>query len=149
MSLAIREALKAEKMGEVPVGAVLVSREEKIIGYGHNQPISLCDPTGHAEILALRMGAKNAENYRLPDTTMYVTLEPCIMCMAAIIHARVRRLVFGASDEKGGGAVSLYNLPGDRRLNHRVDITAGIFREESQKVLKNFFKNKRSTQCQM
>ncbi len=144
MKLAIIEAKKASMIDEVPVGAIIVDGTNNVIGTGHNQVISLADPTGHAEILALRMAAQNLKNYRLLNTTIYVTLEPCIMCMSAIIHARVKRLVFGAHDPKWGGAGSLYDLGSDNRLNHRIETSGGILREETAKIIKNFFINKRS-----
>ncbi|MCD4743773.1 MAG: tRNA adenosine(34) deaminase TadA [Desulfobacteraceae bacterium] len=144
MQLAINEAQKAALMDEVPVGAIIIDDMNKIIGTGYNQPISLNDPTAHAEILALRMAAQNLNNYRLLNTTIYVTLEPCIMCMSAIIHARVKRLVFGAKDPKGGGAGSFYDLASDKRLNHNVKTDSGILSYETSNIIKNFFKNKRS-----
>lgn len=144
MQLAINEAQKAALMDEVPVGAIIIDDMNKIIGTGYNQPISLNDPTAHAEILALRMAAQNLNNYRLLNTTIYVTLEPCIMCMSAIIHARVKRLVFGADDPKWGGAGSLYDLASDKRLNHNVETDSGILSYETSNIIKNFFKNKRS-----
>jgi tRNA(adenine34) deaminase len=144
MKLAINEAHKAELMDEVPVGAIIIDDSKKIIGYGHNQPISLNDPCAHAEIMALRMAAQNLNNYRLLNTTIYVTLEPCVMCMAAIIHARVKRLVFGAKDPNWGGAGSLYDLASDTRLNHNVETCEGILSSETSSIIKNFFLNKRS-----
>ncbi len=144
MRLAISEAQKAEQMDEVPVGAIIIGDNNIIIGYGHNQSISLNDPTAHAEIQALRMAAQNLNNYRLLNTTIYVTLEPCVMCMAAIIHARVKRLVFGASDPKWGGAGSLYDHASDKRLNHSVEIDSGILKKKTSDIIRNFFKNKRS-----
>jgi tRNA(adenine34) deaminase len=144
MRLAINQAQKAELMNEVPVGAIIIDNTNKIIGYGHNQPISLNDPTAHAEIMALRTAGLNLNNYRLLNTTIYVTLEPCVMCMAAIIHARVKRLVFGAADPKWGGAGSLYDLASDTRLNHNVDVSGGVLESEISSIIKKFFKNKRS-----
>ena len=144
MKLAMNEAQKAEQMDEVPVGAIIIDDKNKIVGYGHNQPISLNDPTAHAEILALRMAAQNLNNYRLLNTTIYVTLEPCVMCMAAIIHARVKRLVFGARDPKWGGAGSLYDLSSDMKLNHKIETCDGILKNETSNIIKKFFKNKRS-----
>ena len=142
MKLALEEAWRAGEEGEVPVGAVLISGG-KVIGRGRNRPIALSDPTAHAEILALREGATRAENYRLPNTTLYVTIEPCIMCGGAILQARVQRLVFGAPDPKGGGVRSLYSLLEDQRLNHRVEVISGVLLEECQEVLQRFFRERR------
>jgi tRNA(adenine34) deaminase len=144
MALAIAEAKKAADMDEVPVGAVVVDRNGKVIGRGCNSPISTNDPTSHAEINAMRMAAGALANYRLPDTALYVTIEPCIMCMGAVIHARINRVVFGAMDVKWGAAGSLYNLADDRRLNHHPEIVSGICEQETKDMIKDFFKNKRS-----
>jgi tRNA(adenine34) deaminase len=142
MRIALEEASKAGEEGEVPIGAVLVS-EGVVIGTGRNRPIARSDPSAHAEILALREGAKRVGNYRLPDSTLYVTLEPCIMCAGAVLQARVRRLVFGAKDPKGGAVSSLYALLEDGRLNHRVEVTSGILREECRELLRRFFRERR------
>ena len=142
MRIALEEAGKAGEDGEVPIGAVLVSGGE-VIGKGRNRPIALCDPSAHAEILALREGAAGVKNYRLPDSTLYVTLEPCIMCAGAILQARVSRLVFGAEDPKGGAVSSLYALLEDGRLNHRVEVTSGVLREECREILQRFFRERR------
>jgi len=142
MRAALREAVAAGAAGEVPVGAVLV-RGEDIIATGANKPIAASDPTAHAEIEALRAGARILGSYRLTDTTLYVTLEPCVMCAAAIVHARVRRLVFGAWDPRAGGAGSITNvfaLPG---LNHRVDVFGGVLVEECARLLQEFFAQRR------
>jgi tRNA(adenine34) deaminase len=142
MRAALREAVAAGAAGEVPVGAVLV-RGEDIIATGANQPIAASDPTAHAEIEALRAGARILGSYRLTDTTLYVTLEPCVMCAAAIVHARVRRLVFGAWDPRAGGAGSItdvFALPG---LNHRVDVFGGVLMEECARLLQEFFARRR------
>ena len=142
MRQAMDLAADAERRGEVPVGAVLV-RGGAVIGAGSNRPIAACDPTAHAEIEALRAGARAAGSYRLADTTLYVTLEPCVMCAAAIVHARVRRLVFGAWDPRAGGAGSLvdvFTLPG---LNHRVDVFGGVLTEECGEQLRRFFAARR------
>ena len=144
MNLAIKEAKKAADTDEVPVGAVIVDNDRKIIGYGYNRPISSSDPTSHAEINAIRMAAGSIKNYRLINTTLYVTIEPCIMCMGAIIHARIKRLVFGADDPKWGAAGSLYNMAEDIRLNHHPEIISGICREKTKHLIKKFFMNKRS-----
>ena len=144
INLAILEAEKAEKANEVPVGAVIVDKNKNVIGYGYNSPISSNDPTSHAEINAIRSASQALNNYRLIDTTLYVTIEPCIMCMGAIIHARIKRLVFGARDEKWGAAGSLYNMAEDKRLNHHPVIVSGIYEKKTKQLIKNFFMNKRS-----
>jgi tRNA(adenine34) deaminase len=142
MRAALERARAAGEAGEVPVGAVLV-RDEQIIGSGGNAPIASCDPTAHAEIAALRAAGRALGSYRLTDTTLYVTLEPCVMCAAAIVHARVRRVVFGAWDPRAGGAGSITNvftLPG---LNHRVDVFGGVLMEECARLLQEFFAQRR------
>jgi tRNA(adenine34) deaminase len=138
MKQALELAFKAQVSGEVPVGAVLIA-EGRIIGKGWNQPISSHDPTAHAEIIALRQGASFLKNYRLINTTLYVTLEPCAMCAGAMIHARIKRLVFGAFDPKTGAAGSVMNLLQDNKLNHRVDCQGGVLSELSGNLLKDFF----------
>jgi tRNA(adenine34) deaminase len=143
MRAALERAVAAGAGGEVPVGAVLV-RDEQIIASGGNNPIASCDPTAHAEINALRAAGQALGGYRLTDTTLYVTLEPCVMCAAAIVHARVRRLVFGAWDPRAGGAGSITNvftLPG---VNHRVDVFGGVLMEECGRLLQDFFAERRS-----
>ena len=144
MELALEEAALAREAGEVPVGAVIV-RGEELLARAYNRPISLHDPSAHAEILAIRRAAAAAGNYRLAGTTLYVTLEPCIMCAGAIIHARIERLVFGAADPKNGAAVSLYRLFEDRRINHAVAVTGGVLREACAEILSGFFREKRLT----
>jgi len=142
MRRALELADGAETHGEVPVGAVLV-RGDEIIAEGANRPIASNDPTAHAEIEALRAGGQVIGSYRLTDTTLYVTLEPCAMCAAAIVHARVRRLVFGAWDPRAGAAgsiVDLFTLPG---LNHRVDVFGGVLADECTRRLKHFFAERR------
>jgi len=142
MQRALELANGAETNGEVPVGAVLV-RGDEIIAEGANRPIAAHDPTAHAEIEALRAGGQALGSYRLTDTTLYVTLEPCAMCAAAIVHARVRRLVFGAWDPRAGAAgsiVDVFALPG---LNHRVDVFGGVLTEECTRRLKQFFAERR------
>jgi tRNA(adenine34) deaminase len=143
MRAALREAAAAGSQDEVPVGAVLVSDAGSILASAHNQTIRSCDPSAHAEILALRAASRKLKNYRLLNTTLYVTVEPCVMCMGAIIHARVARLVFGASDPKWGAAGSLYNLGADRRLNHQLEIVSGVLEEQCRAVMQEFFKSKR------
>ena len=138
MRAALEHARAAAASGEVPVGAVLV-RGEQVIAAGHNAPIASHDATAHAEIAALRAAGRTLGSYRLTGTTLYVTLEPCVMCAAAMVHARVRRLVFGAWDPRAGGAGSILNvfaLPG---LNHRVDVFGGVLMEECAALLQQFF----------
>lgn len=142
MDTAIEQARKAEAAGEVPVGAVIVL-DGTIVGHGFNQPISLRDPTAHAEILAMRDAARNAGNYRLTGATIYCTVEPCIMCAGAMIHARIARLVYGASDPKVGAAGSIYNVLTDPRLNHRVSVYPGLRQAECSALLKRFFESRR------
>ena len=144
MKLALNEAYKAANMDEVPVGAVIVDKKHNIIGTGYNCPIASNDPTSHAEINAIRIACKVIKNYRLIDTTLYVTLEPCIMCMGAIIHARVKRIIFGAKDAKWGGVNSLYTMAEDKRLNHNPKIISGVCENQAKKIIQDFFKNKRS-----
>ena len=143
MQLALKEAKKAGQKDEVPIGAVLVAESGDILASSHNQTISLLDPTAHAEIIALRQAAQKVLNFRLLDTTLYVTIEPCIMCMGAIVHARVSTVVFGAEDPKWGAAGSLYNLADDTRLNHRTNIIHGVCRDECRSLIQDFFQKKR------
>ncbi len=143
MRLALELADRAEHAGEVPVGAVLVL-DEQVVGQGWNSPISSTDPTAHAEVAALRDAAQRLGNYRLPGTTLYVTLEPCAMCAGAIIHARVSRVVYGAADPKGGAADSVFPILGTDRLNHRVEVCGGVLGDESGSRLQRFFRQRRS-----
>ncbi len=142
MQQALALAKEAGKMQEVPVGAVLV-HDEAIIGEGSNRPIGAGDPTAHAEIIALREGAKHLKNYRLVNTTLYVTLEPCIMCVGAIVHARVKRVVFGASDPKAGAVTSVFQMGAEVRLNHRVVYEGGLLAKECGQLLSDFFRERR------
>ncbi len=142
MRLALAEAQKAMEAGEVPVGAVVV-RDGEVIASAHNAPVGLSDPSAHAEVLALRRAAAAAGNYRLAGTTLYVTIEPCLMCAGALVQARVARLVFGATDPKGGAVVSLYRVLEDPRLNHRIDVTGGVLAAECGEILSRFFREKR------
>ncbi len=139
-ALALAEA--AAQCGEVPVGAVLV-HEGRVIGCGSNRPIASHDPSAHAEIVALREGARRLDNYRLLNCTLYVTLEPCIMCAGAIIHARIQRLVYGTRDPKTGAAGSVFDIFGSGRVNHVVAVEGGLLAEESAALLKAFFKTRR------
>ena len=143
MELALDEAKKAGQIGEVPIGAVLVSENGKILSAAHNQTIKLADPTAHAEILVLRKAAHEINNYRLLNTTLYVTVEPCIMCMGAVVHARISRVVFGATDPKWGAAGSLYNYAEDNRLNHRIEIITDECADDCRRLMQNFFRAKR------
>jgi len=142
MGMAIEEALRAEESGEVPVGAVLVLGEE-VLARAHNRTVSLNDPTAHAEVLAIRRAARLRKNYRLPGTTLYVTLEPCILCAGAVLQARIERLVYGARDPKGGAVESLYRLLEDSRLNHEVRFAGGVMERECGEILSGFFRKKR------
>ena len=139
---ALNLAQRAASEGEVPVGAVLVYNNE-MLAEGWNQPISRHDPSAHAEIMALRNGAEVLKNYRLPDTTLYVTLEPCIMCAGALVHARIKRLVFGAFDPKGGAVQSNFTILDSNKLNHRVDYRGGVSGNECGKIIQDFFKARR------
>ena len=142
MQQALDQAKLAAMAGEVPVGAVLV-RDGKIISRGFNQPISNSDPSAHAEMMALRAAAHIESNYRLPGTTLYVTLEPCIMCAGAMLHARVERVVFGANDPKTGAAGSVLNVFSEKQINHQTQVEGGIMGNECGQVLRDFFKGRR------
>ena len=143
MAQAIQEAKKAYLEGEVPVGAVLVDSEGQILSRAHNQPIALRDPTAHAEILVIRKACEIVGNYRLNRCLLVSTIEPCLMCVGAAVHARVSVLAFGAHDVKGGAAGSLYNPAQDDRLNHRIEIVSGIMEEECRALMKDFFRARR------
>jgi tRNA(adenine34) deaminase len=143
MKLAISEAKKAGQNGEVPIGAILVAENGEVISSAHNRTISLCDPSAHAEILVLRKAGIIIKNYRLLETVLYVTIEPCIMCMGAVINSRIKKIVFGAYDPKGGAAGSLYNFTEDKRLNHKTRLISGICEEECRSLIQEFFKKKR------
>ena len=145
MNLALAEAKKAGQMGEVPVGAVLVAENGEVLACRCNLTVQRNDPTAHAEIMALRQGAQKIGNYRLLGTTLYVTVEPCLMCMGAIVHARVARIVFGTRDPKWGAAGSLYNFAQDERLNHQVDIVEGVCAEEAAALMQEFFRVRRAS----
>ena len=142
MQQALDQANLAAMAGEVPVGAVLV-RDGKIISRGFNQPISNSDPSAHAEMMALRAAAHIESNYRLPGTTLYVTLEPCIMCAGAMLHARVERVVFGATDSKTGAAGSVLNVFSEKQINHQTQVEGGIMDDECGQILRDFFKGRR------
>jgi len=142
MSLALEQARKAEEEGEVPVGAILV-KDGLLIAKAHNQPISTNDPTAHAEIQLIRAAGKKLKNYRLTGTSLYVTLEPCAMCLGAIMHARVEHVVFGAHDPKTGVCVSSENLMGAKCFNHKINLVSGVMENECRQLLKNFFNSRR------
>jgi len=143
MRQALAEAEAAAREGEVPVGAILVGPAGDVIARGHNRPIGLNDPTAHAEVLVLRQAGSQLANYRLPDHVLYVTLEPCLMCVGAIIQARLAVVVYGAPDPKAGAIESVYQIGGDDRLNHRLKATGGVLEEECGDILQAFFRAKR------
>ena len=142
MRTAMGEARAAAEADEVPVGAILV-KDGQIVGRGNNRTIRDCDPTAHAEIVALREAARSANNYRLMGTTLYVTIEPCAMCAGAIVQARVSRVVYGADDPKGGAVRSCFEVLSHAKLNHQVEVTAGVMAEESAAILQEFFSERR------
>jgi len=142
MQRAIELAQQAESLGEVPVGAVIV-KGDQVVGEGFNAPISGTDPTGHAEITALRAAAHHLDNYRLVNTTLYVTLEPCVMCAGAMIHARVSRLVFGAHEPKTGAVGSAFDLLSSDKHNHRIEVRTGVLAEQCAELMTSFFAKKR------
>jgi tRNA(adenine34) deaminase len=142
MRIALREAAKAAERGEVPVGAVLVDAAGRVIGRGANSPITNCDPTAHAEIVAIRKASRKLGNYRLAGTTLYATIEPCAMCLGALIQARVGRLVYGADDPKAGAVRSIVRFPVER-TNHALEIEGGVLAGECGRILKDFFAAKR------
>lgn len=142
MRLALEEASLAFSEGEVPVGAVLVI-DGNVAAKAHNTRETLKDPTAHAEVIAIRIGSEKTNNWRLSNATLYVTKEPCIMCSGAMVNARLRRLVYGCKDEKGGGVDSLYSLLSDKRLNHQVEVVSGVLEDECAEILKRFFQERR------
>jgi tRNA(adenine34) deaminase len=142
MQHAIELAKQAELEGEVPVGAIIV-KDGEVVAEGWNRPIAEHDPTAHAEIQVIRAASKKLENYRLPETTLYVTLEPCVMCMGAIVHARVKRVVYGATDHRAGAVESVYTIADDRKLNHHVMIEGGLMADNCSQLLKDFFRKRR------
>ena len=142
MGFALAEAQHAATVGEVPIGAVIVLNNE-IIGHSHNQPISSCDPTAHAEIMALRAAAQRIENYRLTDATVYATIEPCAMCAGAVVNARIKRLVYGATEPRHGAIHSIFQICTNSSLNHQVEVTAGVKEEDCKRLMQTFFKARR------
>ena len=143
MRAAIREAEKGAAAGEVPIGAVVVSPEGKILARAHNRPVTSCDPTAHAEILALRGAARKVGNYRLTGCRLVVTIEPCPMCAGAAVAARVARIIYGAPDPKGSAVSTLYRIASDPRLNHRAIVISGVLAEECAALLASFFRSRR------
>jgi tRNA(adenine34) deaminase len=142
MRTAIEQARTALKQDEVPVGAIVV-KDGEIISRAFNSPITLQDPTAHAEILALRNAGQRLNNYRLIDAELYVTIEPCIMCMGALIHARIKRLIFGTYDLKAGAAGSVFDLTRHARLNHTIEVTAAVLEQECRALIQHFFRERR------
>ena len=143
MTLALREAEKAFHEDEVPIGAILISSAGGILAADHNRTRQLNDPTAHAEILVLRRAGHEFNNFRLPGTTMFVTIEPCLMCAGAVIQARVERVVFGAADPKAGALGSLYDVSRDQRLNHRFEVVSGVLETECRELIQKFFEVRR------
>jgi len=144
MRLALDQARQAWAQGEVPVGAVVFNAEKECIGKGYNRTITDSDPTAHAEIVALRRAATSSGNYRLPGATVYVTLEPCAMCLGAMLHARIARVVYGAPDPKTGACGGVIDLAAEPRLNHHTQVTGGVLAEECGDLLRQFFRSRRS-----
>lgn len=144
MQLALEQAQQAAEAGEVPVGAVLVNQHNELLAAGHNQPISSHDPTAHAEIMVLRQAAKTIQNYRLIDTTLYVTLEPCVMCVGAMVHARVKRLVYGAEEYKTGAILSSCKLLDESHFNHKIEIKSGVLQQQCADIMSDFFTRRRA-----
>ena len=142
MRAAIEQARAALKQNEVPVGAIVV-KDGEIISQAFNSPITLQDPTAHAEILALRNAGQRLNNYRLIDAELYVTIEPCFMCMGALIHARIKRLIFGTYDLKAGAAGSVFDLTHHARLNHTIEVTSGVLEPECRELMQHFFRQRR------
>jgi len=144
IKIALASAGKALALGEVPIGACLVDADGKIIATGYNRTITDSDPTAHAEILALREAAIKINNYRLTGTTLYTTIEPCVMCAGTLVNARVKRLVYGAADERFGAVETIFRLCDNERLNHRIEITSGVLADECRQLIQDFFKARRT-----
>lgn len=148
MALALEQAQLAGELGEVPVGAIVVDAQGSILSRGHNRTILDADPTAHAEVVALRAAAKEASNYRLPGVSLYVTLEPCVMCIGAMLHARVARVVYGATDPKTGACGSVIDVGAVTQLNHHTRITGGVLAEPCGHLLRQFFRARRTKESQ-
>lgn len=144
MRLAIASATEARDLDEVPIGACLIDASGRIIASGHNRTITDCDPTAHAEMLVLRQAAQTIGNYRLTGTTVYTTIEPCVMCAGALVNARVERLVYGAADERFGAVETHFRLCNSELLNHRLSITSGVLAEECRSLMQDFFRERRA-----
>ena len=142
MRIALEEAQKAFEEDEIPIGAVLVFRGA-VLARAHNMPIALNDPTAHAEVLVLREAALKMGNYRIPHTSLYVTVEPCVMCIGALVHARVEKLIFGTFDPKAGACGSIYDIPSSPDMLHKLTVASGVLEEECRKIIQEFFKKKR------
>lgn len=142
--MALAAAVAARELGEVPVGACVVDAEGTVIATASNRTITNCDPTAHAEIIALRSAAEAVGNYRLTGATLYSTIEPCVMCAGALVHARIGRLVFGARDERFGAAVSVFRLCDNELLNHRISLTEGVLETECRSLMQEFFRARRA-----
>ena len=143
MHMALDQAQQAQALGEVPVGAVVLDEQGRVIGRGYNRTITGHDPTGHAEIMALRQAAQALGNYRLPNASLFVTLEPCAMCVGAILHARLARVVYGAADPKTGACHSVLNVPAIAQLNHQTQFESGLLAQECGDLLRDFFRERR------
>ena len=143
MREALLEAQRAADVGEVPVGAIVVSSEGEILSRAHNSPVGMSDPTAHAEIIALREAARRIENYRLTGCGLVVTIEPCPMCAGAALAARVAKIIYGAPDPKAGAVTTLYNIASDPRLNHRAEVVGGVLADECAELLRDFFRKRR------
>ena len=148
MRIALNEASKASELGEVPIGAVVVDQEGQILGKSYNETITRNDPTAHAEILAIRQAAEALNNYRLLNCTLYVTIEPCIMCAGAIVHSRIHEVVFGAFDGKWGALDSLYKIGEDERLNHRFSVVSGVLEADCANMMQQFFRERRTREAE-
>lgn len=143
MRAALSEAVEAEKIGEIPIGACLIDADGKLLASAGNRTITENDPTAHAEILVVREAARKISNYRLTETVLYTTIEPCAMCAGALVNARIKRLVFGARDERFGAVESVFRLCDSSSLNHRIEITKGVLANECRELMQNFFRQKR------
>ena len=146
MREAIKAAIEAEKLNEVPIGACLIDGDGKLLAVGGNRTITNNDPTAHAEILVLREAAALLKNYRLPDATIYTTIEPCAMCAGALVNARIKRLVYGAKDERFGAVETVFRICDSEFLNHQIEITAGVLEDECRALVQKFFRRKREIQ---